>query len=255
MSVSRRNFLPSFLLASSCCDALSFLLQNAKECNGELFLLLNDTNAKEELPQMTDEECNGELENVETCAIRYVSEPIYPTILSMKDLASELPNLSRKILNSLGSQNLKSMYQNCLVEELKQAEVVDIQKEVTIPILYNNSNVGSRQADLILQLRSEERVLIELKAVKSLKDNYITQLQLYMNHFKIDVGFLINFGFFVDNDASFEIKELTSVSAATSETLTKHKQSSSSSSSPSFPEVIQFNRNAPAPTIDTIHEE
>ena len=50
--------------------------------------------------------------------------------------------------------------------------------------------IGTRRADFVI----EEKVLVELKAIKELEDVHIAQVLNYLKAYRLDVALLINFG-------------------------------------------------------------
>jgi len=81
------------------------------------------------------------------------------------------------------------VYQRALAIELFKNDI-SAEREVDLPIFYENEKVGSRRADFFV----ENRVLVELKAVDCLVVAHHTQLINYLEAFKLPVGLLINFG-------------------------------------------------------------
>lgn len=90
------------------------------------------------------------------------------------------------------------MYQRFLgIELFKQG--LSAEREIELPIYYENEKVGSLRADFFV----ERRVLVELKALDCLTAGHSAQLLNYLEAFKIPVGLLLHFG-----AASLEIKRL-----------------------------------------------
>lgn len=58
--------------------------------------------------------------------------------------------------------------------------------------MYKDRCIGTRRADLILRT-SDGDAIVEMKAVGNLTSEHVKQLEYYMVHFDIDVGYLINF--------------------------------------------------------------
>jgi GxxExxY protein len=50
--------------------------------------------------------------------------------------------------------------------------------------------IGTRRADFVV----EEKVLVELKAIKELEDVHIAQVLNYLKAYRLEVALLINFG-------------------------------------------------------------
>ncbi len=88
-----------------------------------------------------------------------------------------------------GSGFLEVVYQRALAIELYR-QGLTAEREVDLPIYYENEKVGSRRADFFV----EKRVLVELKAVGALISAHHVQTINYLEAFKIPVGLLINFG-------------------------------------------------------------
>ena len=92
----------------------------------------------------------------------------------------------------------EAVYQRALAIELfKQG--LNAEREIDLPIYYENEKVGSRRVDFFV----ESRVLLELKALECLTLGHSSQLLNYLEAFNIPVGLLINFG-----AASLQVKRL-----------------------------------------------
>lgn len=145
------------------------------------------------------------------------NRPDISQIHNLKSLSAHLPNIASSIFKSLGSQQCEATYQRCLKIDLEEAGLeVELEKEIQLE--YKGKIVGTRRADLLVKTKSKELAVIELKAVSSnLSPNHVGQLKYYMEHFKIEQGYLINFphddGFPRADDAAcfFEIKALMGV--------------------------------------------
>ena len=81
------------------------------------------------------------------------------------------------------------VYQRALAIELFKCGH-NAEREVDLPIFYENEKVGSRRVDFFV----EKKVLVELKAVEFLTTAHEVQLINYLEVFKLPVGLLINFG-------------------------------------------------------------
>ncbi len=115
----------------------------------------------------------------------------YKGILGMKyqELTEKIIGCAYEVYNTIGSGFLESVYEKCLLIELKKAELsADSQKP--IEVLYENQVVGDFVADIVV----EGKVIVELKAVRQVLPIHEVQLVNYLSATKIDVGLLINFG-------------------------------------------------------------
>ncbi|MEL7088376.1 MAG: GxxExxY protein [Planctomycetota bacterium] len=93
------------------------------------------------------------------------------------------------VSNGLGSGFLEKVYENALVLELLEAGH-EVKQQFSAPVFYPETKVGDYVADLVV----DNRVLIELKAVKALDPIHEAQCYNYLNATEIDVCLLFNFG-------------------------------------------------------------
>lgn len=132
---------------------------------------------------------------------------VAPQIRSARDLDAHLPAICAAIYEQLTSKQLEATYQRCLAIELESGGV-SVDQEVSIALTYKGVAVGTRRADLVLSTDDGCRSIVELKAVAGLLCKHLTQLEFYMHHFDIDVGYLVNF----KHEAGFlDVGELGSV--------------------------------------------
>lgn len=94
-----------------------------------------------------------------------------------------------EVHNVLGAGFLEKVYENALrIELLKQG--LKVKQQEPIQVYYEGQIVGSYYADLWV----EGRIIIELKAVRSLSKAHEVQLVNYLTATEIDTGLLLNFG-------------------------------------------------------------
>ena len=105
------------------------------------------------------------------------------------DLTEKIINAAYKVHNVLGFGFLEKVYQNALMIELKRMGL-KVSSEMPINVYYRNEIVGEYIADIIV----EDKVILELKAVKDLAEIHEVQLVNYLKATGIEVGLLINFG-------------------------------------------------------------
>lgn len=89
----------------------------------------------------------------------------------------ELNKLSEKIIgcayaigNSLGNGFLEKVYENALALELRE-KGLEVKQQQPIKIYYKNQIVGEYFADLLV----ENRIIVELKAVKGIDEIHLAQ--------------------------------------------------------------------------------
>ncbi len=105
------------------------------------------------------------------------------------ELTEKIIKAAYKVHNALGFGFLEKVYQNALVIELKKM-CLRVSSEVPIKVYYDHEVVGEYVADLVV----EDKVILELKAVKELAEIHEVQLVNYLKATGIEVGLLINFG-------------------------------------------------------------
>ena len=114
----------------------------------------------------------------------------------MKDENYKYSDLTEKIIheayyvyNTLGYGFLEKVYENALFNRLKNVGL-NTKIQQPINVYFENDLVGEYCADLIV----ENKVIVELKAIKDILDIHETQLVNYLKATNIEVGLLINFG-------------------------------------------------------------
>lgn len=108
----------------------------------------------------------------------------------------ELDKLSNIIIGSainvhkeLGPGLLESVYEACLVEELK-SKGLDAVPQVELPIIYKGKKLDkSFRIDILV----ENEIILELKSVEELKSVHEVQLVTYLKLANKKLGLLINF--------------------------------------------------------------
>ncbi len=86
--------------------------------------------------------------------------------------------------------HLEKIYDNALVNRLrKQGVKVEQQHPLTV-YDENGTILGEYFADLFV----EDRLIVELKAIRSTTDEHVAQLLGYLKSSRIETGLLINFG-------------------------------------------------------------
>ena len=93
------------------------------------------------------------------------------------------------VSNELGPGFLERVYENALAIELQESGLA-VRTQCPIQVYYKGQVVGDYIADLIV----EERVLIELKAIRALLAEHEAQILNYLRATRIKVCLLINFG-------------------------------------------------------------
>ena len=115
------------------------------------------------------------------------------------DLTQSIIGCAFEVINELGSGFLESVYENAMVLALSEAGL-PVQSQVPVPVMFRGKRVGDFYADLLV----DEKVIVELKAVRAIIPEHQAQIINYLNATGIEVGLLINFG-----NPKLELKRFT----------------------------------------------
>ena len=110
-------------------------------------------------------------------------------IVEYKKITAKIIGCAFTVFNHMGSGYMESVYENCLLIELKKSGLA-VKSQHPIKVMYENQIVGHFIADPII----EELIIVELKAVSQLTIIHEAQLVNYLISTGINVGLLINFG-------------------------------------------------------------
>jgi len=105
------------------------------------------------------------------------------------ELTGQIIDCAYKVHSALGFGFLEAVYQKSLLIELLKSGL-RAENEKAIKVLYENQIVGDYIADIIV----EEKIILELKAVKEIHPAHEAQLVNYLKATGIEIGLLINFG-------------------------------------------------------------
>jgi len=94
-----------------------------------------------------------------------------------------------EVYNELGDGFLESVYENALYIVLT-GYGLHIERQKDISVFFRGKNIGDFKADLIVN----EKVIVELKAVRAIDPAHEAQLINYLKATNIEVGLLLNFG-------------------------------------------------------------
>lgn len=106
-----------------------------------------------------------------------------------KDLTGKIIGACYVVANDLGHGFLESVYHQALAIALEE-KGLQVQSEVALQVHFHGHVVGEFVADMLV----EDRVIVELKAVKALTGAHQAQVINYLNATRVDVGILVNFG-------------------------------------------------------------
>jgi GxxExxY protein len=112
-----------------------------------------------------------------------------PIPIRTEEVTKMILDASFKVHSALGPGLLESVYETCLVYELKSSGL-KVDTQLILPVVYEGIKVDS---GLRLDLLVENCVIVEIKAVENILPLYKAQLLTYMKLTKIRIGLLINF--------------------------------------------------------------
>jgi GxxExxY protein len=106
-----------------------------------------------------------------------------------QDLTEKIINIFYRVYNKLGYGFLEKVYEKAFLIELQKDNIRGY-PQFPIKVYYDDMVIGEYWADIVI----EEKVIVELKARKSLIEDDEAQLLNYLKATKIEVGLLFNFG-------------------------------------------------------------
>ena len=106
-----------------------------------------------------------------------------------KELTKTIIGACFEVSNELGVGFLESVYEKALCIVLNE-KGLNVEEQAPLEVKFRNRMVGVFYADLLV----ENLVIIELKAVTSLKPEHEAQLINYLKASGKHIGLLVNFG-------------------------------------------------------------
>jgi GxxExxY protein len=106
-----------------------------------------------------------------------------------EELTATILECCFEVSRELGCGFLESVYEKALLIALRH-KGIRAKSQVPLSVIFRGEVVGEFFADIMV----EDRVLVELKAAKSLAPEHQAQVINYLKATSIEVGLLINFG-------------------------------------------------------------
>jgi GxxExxY protein len=106
----------------------------------------------------------------------------------LNSLTSRVIGAAQRVSTVLGNGFLEKVYENALAVELR-AEGLRVKQQDAIAVRYRNEVVGEYFADLMV----EDRVIVELKAVRGIDSIHEAQCINYLKASGVPVCLLMNF--------------------------------------------------------------
>ena len=110
-------------------------------------------------------------------------------MLKHKEVTDQILSAFYEVYNELGRGFLESVYENALTLLLREYGL-SVKTQEELNVRFHGQLVGVFRADMIV----EGKVLLELKAVRSLDAVHEAQLLNYLKATGIEIGLLLNFG-------------------------------------------------------------
>ena len=106
-----------------------------------------------------------------------------------KKLTESIIKIFYRVYNKLGYGFLEKIYENAMMKEFKSEGIPAISQSA-IKVVYEDEIIGEYFADILV----DNKVIVEIKASKSLVKENEAQLLNYLKATEAEVGLLLNFG-------------------------------------------------------------
>jgi GxxExxY protein len=104
-------------------------------------------------------------------------------------LTGQILNASIQVHNEMGPGLLESVYQLCLVNELKERNII-VETLVPVTLHYKGKPLNK---DFVIDILVEGEIILELKAIDTMLPVHEAQILSYMKLANKKIGLLINF--------------------------------------------------------------
>ncbi len=105
------------------------------------------------------------------------------------ELTGKIIGVAMEVHKYLGNGFQEVIYQRALSIELN-IQGLEHEREKEMPLSYKGYDIGKRRVDFFI----EEKIMLEIKAVKQLEDVHLAQAINYLEAYNMEIGLLINFG-------------------------------------------------------------
>ena len=109
--------------------------------------------------------------------------------MEYKDVTETIIGCAYRVYNKMGFGFLESVYEKCMLVELKEAGL-NANSQKPIKVFYRNEIVGDFMADVIVN----DTIILELKSVRRVIRAHEVQLVNYLVATGKPLGLLLNFG-------------------------------------------------------------
>ncbi|MCX6030770.1 MAG: GxxExxY protein [Chloroflexi bacterium] len=112
-----------------------------------------------------------------------------PGHLKHAELTEKVIKIFYQVYNELGFGFLESVCENAMAIALIEAGI-RVRQQVPIPVYFRGQQVGDFRCDLLV----EDKVILELKAVKAITPEHHAQALNYLRATEVEVALILNFG-------------------------------------------------------------
>lgn len=109
--------------------------------------------------------------------------------MKYQEMTEKIIGCAYTVYNKMGFGYLESVYEKCLLVELKKAGL-EAEAQHPINVFYDGELVGEFFADVVV----EDSVILELKSVRRAIQAHEVQLVNYLTATRKEVGLVLNFG-------------------------------------------------------------
>ncbi len=106
-----------------------------------------------------------------------------------QDLTDKILKVFFAVYNELGFGFLESVYQKAMAAALADAALL-VEEQVPIPVFFRGRQIGDFRCDLLV----ENKVILELKAARSIAPEHLAQALNYLRATDVEVALILNFG-------------------------------------------------------------
>ena len=109
--------------------------------------------------------------------------------MELNDITYKVRGAISEVYNQLGPGLLESVYEAAIIKEF---ELIGLKamNQLTLPVTYKQHNI---ELGFRIDILVENKVIIEIKSVKTLEDVHKKQLLTYLKLSQIEIGILVNF--------------------------------------------------------------
>ncbi len=109
--------------------------------------------------------------------------------MECRELTEKIIGCAFRVYNKMGFGFLESVYEKCMLIELRKEEL-NTKAQQPIIVYYENEVVGKFVADIIV----EDTIILELKSVRQIVQAHEVQLVNYLVATGKPIGLILNFG-------------------------------------------------------------